>query len=154
MKWLVHEMSFSLRSHSKFSWQILFTFLNEFIKLLNIAGQSSTNSYIMKGEVAAPGVLELFPGFWNCSQCFGVAPRILELLPGFWNCSQDFGVAPRILEFLPGFWSCSQDFGIAPRVLQCSQDFRVAPRVLEQNVKIYQTLYETSFKYGTLKPKI
>ena len=37
-----------------------------------------------------------------------VALRFWELLPGFWSCSQDFGVAPRVLEFLPGFWSCSQ----------------------------------------------
>ena len=38
--------------------------------------------------------------------------RVLELLPGFWSCSQGFGVAPRVLESLPGFWSCSQGFGV------------------------------------------
>jgi len=42
--------------------------------------------------------LELLPGFWSCSQGFGVAPRVLE-------CSQDFGIALRVLELLPGFRS-------------------------------------------------
>jgi len=42
---------------------------------------------------------------------------------------------------LSGFWNCSQDFG-------------VAPRVLEQIVIFHSTVYEKSFKKGTLRPKI
>jgi len=36
--------------------------------------------------------------------------RVLELLPGFWSCSQGFGVASRILELLPRFSSKRRKF--------------------------------------------
>ena len=82
------------------------------------------NSPLNEGGVSTLRVLELIPGFWSCSQGFGIDPRVLELLLGFWSCSQGFGV-------LLGFWSCSQGFGVLLGFWSCSQGFGVAPGVLE-----------------------